>query len=139
MKHILHTIWYFVAWGIFYGLYLGIWSTAIILPIFGGIFGAFWGPGVGAACGLLCGVLVGLIQAATFHEDVDLVRYGRGLAVVVGLLVAVAAPYILLLTTRGMLWNGYGFSDIPQVPYMIHSLAAASFWGGLSAAFIASR
>lgn len=132
MKYAFDTLIYFVQWGMLYGVILGAWSTTLMFPVLGTMFGSMWGAGIGTACGLLCGGLVAVIQAYTFHPDVDLDVYRRRLSIGIGLLVGIMAPLILMLTSQGILWGERANS--PGV--LPICLIAVIFWGGLSAAYV---
>ena len=132
MKYALDTLIYFVQWGMLYGVILGAWSTTLMFPVLGTMFGSMWGAGIGTACGLLCGGLVAVIQAYTFHPDVDLDVYRRRLSIGIGLLVGIMAPLMLMLTSQGILW---GLRADPPA-YLPICLIAVIFWGALSAAYV---
>lgn len=133
MKYTPHTISYFLSWGMIYGCVFALWSTTIMLPVIGTIFGFIWGIGLGVACGLLCGAVASLIQAYTFHPDVNLPAYRVRMSLVMGVMVGVVAPALLHLTSHTVLW-GPGARGIET--FYAPSMLAAIFWGGLSAAYV---
>ena len=143
MSYALRTIGYFLTWGTFYGVILGAWSGTAIFPVMGTLFAAGWGGGIGMACGLLCGLLVGIIQAFTFHPDIDLDRYRRRLTLGVGVFVPVVAMIMMVATTEGLLWgSGNTLSHFEKttanIPFRLLSVTALALWSSLSAAYVAS-
>jgi hypothetical protein len=142
MNHALRTIAYFLIWGTFYGLVLGAWSGTAIFPAIGTAFAASWGIGIGAACGLLAGLVTALIQAYTFHPDVDLDRFRRRLSLGIGILTPIAATIMLMATSRGLLWSTTVSTDVRDQPalafFLPFCLAAVLIWGSLSSAYVAN-
>ena len=132
MKVVARTISYFLTWGAIYGLVFGLLSTTIMLPLIGSMFGLVWGTGIGVACGLLCGVTASLIQAFTFHTDVDLPRYRLRMGLGMGVLVGIIAPLLLIVSSGEILWGERAEAAVYYVP----SLIAVLFWGSLSAAYV---
>jgi|GEM_PF-2464792 len=136
MPYSIRSISYFTVWGLIYGLLLGAFAGTAIYPYFGTIYSVFWGPGIGAACGLLTGVIAAVVQASMFHLDMDLTSSRRKMALGIGAVTGLAAPILLIATTRGFLWGTGMLSDIQ--PFTALSLFASAFWGSLSSAYIAS-
>lgn len=137
MTYTVKTISYFTIWGLFYGVVLGAFSGTAILPYFGTLYSTVWGAGIGIACGILSGVVAAVIRARSFNHDTDLDRLRRNMALGLGALIAIAAPVLLLGSTRGFLWGSGMMRDM--LPWTALSLLSASFWGGLSSAYIASH
>src|SRR5688572_27642242 len=137
MAYNVKTIAYFAIWGLIFGVLLGAFSGTAILPYFGTMYATIWGAGIGLACGIISGVVATVIRARSFHRDTDLDRFRRTLSLGIGGLTAILAPVILVLTTNGVLWGSDLLSDM--LPWTALSLFSASFWGGLSAAYIASH
>lgn len=130
------TVIWFTFWGLIYGLILGSLSGTMILPGFGTIYAATWGIGIGLTLGLVCGIATALVNATRFQTPYDLTTYRRHISVVVGVFVSLAAPLLIVATTYRFIW---GPSTEGFFPYFVPSLLGAMFWGGLSAAYAASR
>jgi hypothetical protein len=137
MKYHLATVSYFMAWGLLYGFLLGAFSGTAILPYFGTMYATMWGIGIGLGSGALSGIVAEFIRARSFHEDTDLDRFRRMMSLVIGALIAIAAPIMLVTTTNGFLWGSGMLRDM--LPWTALSIFSASFWGGLSSAYIASH
>lgn len=137
MKYHLSTVSYFMAWGLVYGVLLGAFSGTAILPYFGTMYSTMWGIGIGLGSGALAGIVAAILRARNFDRDTDLVGFRRFISISIGALIAIAAPLMLLATTRGFLWGSGMMRDM--LPWTALSLFSASFWGGLSAAYIANH
>ena len=137
MTYTVKTISYFTVWGLIYGVLLGAFSGTAILPYFGTLYSTVWGAGIGIACGILSGVVASVIRARSFDHDTDFDRFRRRLSLGLGALIAIAAPLMLFGSTRGVLWRSGMMRDM--LPWTALSLLSASFWGGLSSAYIASH
>jgi hypothetical protein len=136
MRYSARTIVFFITWGILYGTILGGISGTLIFPMFGTMYSAPWGLGMGAALGVATGFLALIANALHFKPDMDITAYRRNLATGIGGFTALGAATLLIATTNGFLWGSTsGSLEI----WLVFSLIAAVFWGGLSAAFAASR
>ncbi len=135
MRYSARTIVYFITWGILYGTILGGISGTLIFPMFGTMYSVPWGLGMGAALGVATGFLAVIANALHFKPDMDVAVYRRNLAAGIGSFTSVGAALLLIATTNGFLW---GFSGGLEI-WLVFSLIAAVFWGGLSSAFAASR
>lgn len=147
------AIYFFTGWGIRFGASLGLLTGTLIFPVIGSGYSFVWGFGVGLVLGLVTGVLAGVASLLNRQPEGPRRRLRRWLTGVIGLLTALAAPALVLATSRDLLWNwrfdnvwdeaAGGWVYVPffnvLTPYLVPVLAAALMWGGLAAAYTTQR
>lgn len=140
-NHLWRAVGFFGVWGGFYGFVCGLIAGSLIVPVAGWFYSVPFGTIIGLILGLLIGLVTGIVDLVRIN-DLHHPFYNRLKVAGTGLFTAVAAPTLVYLAGKDILWcqSLTGDGCYPRLePLVIPVLIQAAFWGGLASAYVAQR